>query len=103
MKKNMRSYICFLLTFSLCILMLKHDDFSSQKLDNSNIVSNNNFTKIIYLTFDDGPSENTSKILSILDKYEISATFFVVGPAYQLKNNLLKVKLEAWEQMLVVH
>ncbi|MGP1612688.1 MAG: polysaccharide deacetylase family protein [Catonella sp.] len=35
--------------------------------------------KIAYLTFDDGPSENTDKVLNILDKYKIKATFFVVG------------------------
>lgn len=31
--------------------------------------------KIVYLTFDDGPSENTDKILTILDKYQAKATF----------------------------
>lgn len=35
-------------------------------------------TKRVYLTFDDGPSQNTTKILSILDKYDAKATFFVV-------------------------
>lgn len=36
--------------------------------------------KIAYLTFDDGPSEKvTPQILSILDQYEIKATFFVLG------------------------
>lgn len=34
---------------------------------------------IIYLTFDDGPSENTVKIMDILAKYKIKATFFIVG------------------------
>lgn len=29
------------------------------------------------------------KILDILEKYEIQATFFVVGPSYKLKNDLL--------------
>lgn len=33
----------------------------------------------VYLTFDDGPSENTNKILDILDEYGVKATFFVVG------------------------
>ncbi len=36
---------------------------------------------ICYLTFDDGPSDNTLKILDILDTYGIKATFFVVGTA----------------------
>ncbi len=35
--------------------------------------------KIVYLTFDDGPSTNTDKILDILKKHNIKATFFVVG------------------------
>lgn len=35
--------------------------------------------KKIYLTFDDGPSTNTDKILDILDEYQVKATFFVVG------------------------
>ncbi len=35
--------------------------------------------KEIYLTFDDGPSGNTSKILDILKEYGVKATFFVVG------------------------
>src|SRR4051812_21143456 len=43
--------------------------------------------KTAYLTFDDGPSENTAKILQILDLYKIKATFFVVGkvPEQHLK------------------
>lgn len=40
--------------------------------------------KIIYLTFDDGPNYNTKKVLDILDKYNVKATFFVTGqfPSY---------------------
>lgn len=38
--------------------------------------------KRVYLTFDDGPSSNTDRILDILDEYGVKATFFVVG-----KNN----------------
>lgn len=33
----------------------------------------------VYLTFDDGPSVNTSKILDILKERNIKATFFVIG------------------------
>lgn len=45
--------------------------------------------KIVYLTFDDGPSENTEKILEILDKYHAKATFFVTG-CHQEFNYLIK-------------
>lgn len=33
--------------------------------------------KVIYLTFDDGPSKYTPKLLNILAKYNVKATFFV--------------------------
>ena len=36
-------------------------------------------SKKVYLTFDDGPSSNTERILDILDKYDVKATFFVNG------------------------
>jgi len=38
-----------------------------------------NSEKKVALTFDDGPSEDTLQILDILKKYNIRATFFVVG------------------------
>lgn len=43
---------------------------------------NQNYTKkvtgkVIYLTFDDGPSVYTDDILNTLDKYDVKATFFV--------------------------
>ena len=36
---------------------------------------------VIYLTFDDGPSQHTLRLLEVLDKYDVKATFFVVGTA----------------------
>lgn len=44
----------------------------------------------IYLTFDDGPSENTLSILGILDKYNIKATFFVSGDEKERSKEILK-------------
>lgn len=35
--------------------------------------------KVIYLTFDDGPSEYTGELLDLLKEYNAKATFFVVG------------------------
>lgn len=35
--------------------------------------------KHVYLTFDDGPSENTGAVLDILKQYNAKATFFVIG------------------------
>lgn len=35
--------------------------------------------KVVYLTFDDGPSENTLKVLDILKQYQVPASFFVIA------------------------
>ncbi len=41
--------------------------------------------KVVYLTFDDGPGPYTEKLLDVLDKYNVKATFFVTNqyPGYQ--------------------
>ena len=44
-----------------------------------------NTDKEIFLTFDDGPSENTREILKILKEEDVHATFFDIG--YALKDN----------------
>ena len=36
-------------------------------------------TKLVALTFDDGPNNNTMKVLDILEKYNVKATFFILG------------------------
>lgn len=35
--------------------------------------------KTVYLTFDDGPSKNTGKVLDVLKEHGVKATFFVIG------------------------
>lgn len=35
--------------------------------------------KVVYLTFDDGPGPHTARLLDILDKYNVKATFFVTN------------------------
>ena len=42
--------------------------------------------KIVYLTLDDGPSDNTQAVLDILDKYNAKATFFVTGEMPEYKD-----------------
>ncbi len=41
--------------------------------------------KLVYLTFDDGPGQYTERLLKILKKYHVKATFFVTNqfPQYQ--------------------
>lgn len=44
----------------------------------------------VYLTFDDGPSSNTGKILDILAEHNVKATFFVVGKTEEKYQPLYK-------------
>ena len=47
--------------------------------------------KTVYLTFDDGPiPEVTPRVLEILDRYQVKATFFIVGYEGKANKKLLK-------------
>jgi peptidoglycan/xylan/chitin deacetylase (PgdA/CDA1 family) len=51
----------------------------------------NNFgSKVAYLTFDDGPSGYTSRVLDILKEYNIKATFFVNGRSDEYSYNIYR-------------
>lgn len=50
--------------------------------------------KLVALTFDDGPSEYTKRILRTLKQYDSVATFFVVGNRVELFEDVLKEELE---------
>ena len=43
------------------------------------VVQEDEGKKIMYLTFDDGPSQNTQAVLDILEEYDAKATFFVTA------------------------
>lgn len=46
--------------------------------------------KQVYLTFDDGPSRETEKILDILKEKDVKATFFVIGRDDQFSKKIYK-------------
>ena len=51
--------------------------------------------KTVYLTFDDGPSENTLMIMDILEKYDIKATFFMSGGESEYTKEIMKKVADA--------
>ena len=56
------------------------DEFFKKVLELENkIIAGESNIKIAYVTFDDGPYYNTYKVLDILDKYNIKATFFTTS------------------------
>ena len=52
--------------------------------ENQSVITGSGNGKVLYFTFDDGPSSYTTKILNTLDKYNVKATFFVTNqfPSY---------------------
>lgn len=90
MKNIVKKHLIVIIFISLIITIFYYlftiKNTSTKEVLNTNIQQE----KTAYLTFDDGPSKNTNKILDILDTYNIKATFFVVGPSYNLKNTYLK-------------
>ena len=60
---------------------------------NYDIITNkkiNSSDKLIALTFDDGPNYNTGKVLDVLAKYNVKATFFVLGSKAKDNKKILK-------------
>ena len=74
-----------------------NDDYITIK-EVVNNISNSNYQsdyidinkKMIALTFDDGPNYNTSKILEILNKYNVRATFFVLDSKINHNEKIIK-------------
>lgn len=60
----------------------EYDVVINRKIDKSK--------KMIALTFDDGPNYNTSKIIDVLNKYDIKTTFFVLGSRAINNKDILK-------------
>lgn len=51
-------------------------------------------SKVLYLTFDDGPSEYTGKLLDILEKYHMKATFFLLDDEMKRNPDMVKRIIE---------
>ena len=79
MTTKVKSTLFFMIT--LLIIISSSKEISSL-VNNKDIFIKNGSRdeKIIALTFDDGPHpKETNEILDVLDKYNVKATFFVVG------------------------
>ena len=50
--------------------------------------------KVVALTFDDGPSKYTNKILDVLKKYNACGTFFLIGNKVEFYSDTLRRMLE---------
>lgn len=81
MNNNHERLIRGMLLLLVCLLIYLGVNFevSDTALTDGSSVTESPISKKVYLTFDDGPSRNTEKILDILKEYDAVATFFVIG------------------------
>lgn len=95
-------FLCVIISIIVCVIiqnsvgMYNKNDADNYVSASKNMESDDNNdkagkmnSKVAYLTFDDGPSKNTPKVLDILDKYNIKATFFMIGQQINEENKEL--------------
>lgn len=112
-------FIVLVLVASICKLLLmssiRVDKGKTQESETKIITKKDNVVikdnkkkeaddkKVAYLTFDDGPSKNTYKVLEILDKYDIKATFFVIGTNITPEYEKLLKSIEKEGHVIGIH
>ena len=83
MNRNYHAFCAILLAFVLILVMC------SQFIKDT--AARASTEKVVYLTFDDGPSDRvTPKILDVLKEENVKATFFIVGTAAESRKYLLE-------------
>ncbi|QJA08879.1 polysaccharide deacetylase family protein [Romboutsia sp. CE17] len=88
------------LTFMIFVLIISISTTSYAKDDEEVFIKNGSREKkLIALTFDDGPHpKETDKVLDVLNKYNIKATFFIAGKhAKWYTNPLIRASKEGHE------
>ncbi|CAM2943048.1 polysaccharide deacetylase family protein [Hathewaya histolytica] len=79
-KRTLSLMLVFILVISVCFLNTNIAKAEEEKKE-----------KVIYLTFDDGPSpNNTLKVLDILKEEKVTATFFLIGESAEKYPHIVK-------------
>lgn len=87
--------VSLILTFIFCASFFILS-FATNDLDNVDLMKiveeKYKDEKVAFLTFDDGPSQKvTPKVLEVLKKYDVEATFFVLGKMVDENPEILKM------------
>ena len=92
MRKALALFCSILLVFSF--------EFTVSAEAHGAISHGNREEKRIALTFDDGPHPRyTPKILSMLEKYDVKATFFMIGSNARLYPDIARKVLKAGHEI----
>lgn len=71
--------VCAIIVLSVMIFQKRLDAVEADAKGNAQ-------QKVCFLTFDDGPGKNTDEILDILKRYDVKATFFLIGAEIREEN-----------------
>ena len=85
----------FMLSNSITVLAIDNKissrtEYDLENADDSNNKSGEECKKVVYLTFDDGPTKNTLKNLEVLKNEGVKATFFVIGELAEQNSDILR-------------
>lgn len=78
------------ISISLILLLCLSTSYVYAFNEESKADNNSKENKTIYLTFDDGPSTNTNKVLDTLNEYNVKATFFLIGNQIKDQEEVVK-------------
>lgn len=78
----MKRIMKWVILLGCCLALFNIIIMASQKVENE--------PKVLYLTFDDGPSEYTEALLDLLDTHHMKATFFMLEPEMQRNPEVVK-------------
>ena len=94
----MRKVIYILILSTIALMGISIKNYSNKDVETGSLQSSyedyedliikygNKNEKIVALTFDDGPDEDfTPQILDILKKYNVKATFYVIGEKVKIQ------------------
>ncbi len=98
MKNKLKCTLIFLLNIIFTLIIFKYSIIKTYALPYTTFSDNTilnektkDMKKVIYLTFDDGPSYKvTNDVLDILKENKINATFFLIGNQIKGKEDVVK-------------
>lgn len=101
-KDNMQDFNTKTLTINVKEKVIEESLSKKNKDENSYVKEKDNYDKIIAFTFDDGPNYNTNKLLDVLHKYKVTATFFVLGSKIKSNEDIIR-KMDSYNMEIGNH
>lgn len=103
--KKVRNYLIMIISLMLsifcCGFAFANTEDDDTKLSISSEKKKWENEKVVYLTFDDGPTTNTLEILKILEKENVKATFFVIGELVEQNPEILQAIHEGGHEICI--